>query len=119
MIPKHYFIAVILSTMNMDLPAGEKKFTYGEFLKFLGLRFLMGTVQDPRYRDYWSEQPISMFRGAPFRFFDFMSRNRFGIILQSLAYTNENPPAREDRFWEVQKMINVWNKNMDDTFYVS
>ena len=56
-----------------------------------------------------------MFRGAPLRFFDFMSRNRFNTILQSLAYTNKNPPAKEDYFWEVQKIINAWNKNMTDT----
>lgn len=119
MIPKHYFITVILPTMNKNLPAGEKNITYGEFLKFLGLRFLMATVQGPQYRDYWSEQPISMFRGAPFRFFDFMSRNRFDIILQSLAYTNENPPTIQDRFWEIRKLISAWNKNMSDTFSAS
>ena len=48
-----------------------------------------------------------------------MSSNRFDTILQSLAYINENPPAKEDRFWEVQKMINAWNKNMTDTFSTS
>ena len=63
--------------MNKNLPDGEKNVTYGEFLKFLELRFLMATVQGPQYRDYWSEQPISMFRGAPLCFFDFMAMGRY------------------------------------------
>ena len=33
---------------------------------------------------------------GPFGFFDLMSRNRFDVILQSLVYTNENPPTRKD-----------------------
>ena len=72
MILKHYFITVILPTMNKNLPVGENKITFGEFLKFIGLWLLMATVQGSQYREYWSEQPISMFRGAPFHFFDFM-----------------------------------------------
>ena len=85
MVPMHYFVTVILPTMNKNLPDGEKKITYGEFLKFLDLQFLMATVQGPQYRDYWSEQPISIFRGAPFQFFDFMAMNRFNTIIQSLT----------------------------------
>ena len=45
MVPKYYFITIILPTMKKNIPDGEKKITYVEFLKFLGLRFLMATVQ--------------------------------------------------------------------------
>ena len=87
----------MLSTMNKNLSVGKNKFIYGIFLKFLGLGFLMVTVQGPQYREYWSEKPISMFQGAPFRFFDFMSRNRFYVICQALTYThNKDPPVRKD-----------------------
>ena len=68
-IPKCYFITIILPTIQKNLPAGEKKITYGEFLKFFGIWLLMATVQGPQNRDYWSEQPISMFREGPFCLF--------------------------------------------------
>ena len=37
MFPKQYFITVMLVEMIKNLPLGEKRITYGEFLKFLAV----------------------------------------------------------------------------------
>ena len=39
---------VILPQTNNNLPAGEKHFQYGEFLRWLGLWMLMGTLIGPQ-----------------------------------------------------------------------
>ena len=52
MVPKQYFITVMLVKMNKNLPVREKRITYGEFLKFLGLRLLMATIEGLQYQDY-------------------------------------------------------------------
>jgi hypothetical protein len=39
---------------------------YWEFLVFLGIWLLMGTIQGPKRKDFWSLEPISEFLGAPF-----------------------------------------------------
>ena len=44
---------------------GEGKVTYGEFLDWLGLWFLMGTIIGPPRHDFWSIAPITAFSGAP------------------------------------------------------
>lgn len=116
MIPKQFIVDVMLVSMNQKIQPGADPISYGEFLKFLGLRFLMATVQGPQYREYWSEKPISMFVGAPFRIFDFMSRARFDIIVKALRYTNEEPPDQIDRFWEVRSLLKAWNSNMETNF---
>ena len=54
MVPKQYFITVMLDKMNKNLPVGVKQITYGEFLKFLGLWLLMAIIEGPQYQDYWS-----------------------------------------------------------------
>jgi hypothetical protein len=105
--------------MNKKLPPGVDQISYGKFLKFLGLRFLMATVQGPQYREYWSEQPIAMFKGAPFRFFDFMSRSRFDVINQCLQDTDQDPSKERDRFWEIRSLIGAWNTNIQENFSAS
>ena len=44
---------------------GGGKVTYGEFLRWLGLWFLMGTIVSPQRHDFWSIAPITAFSGAP------------------------------------------------------
>lgn len=111
--PVSFIKEVMLPTMNTTI---EEKITYGEFLKWLGLWFFMATTQFQSRRDFWSIKPISMFDGAPYRFNDIMSRNRFESILSALQFTNLQPPTYKDRFWEVRQLIDAWNLNMTDKF---
>ena len=45
-----------------------------------------------------------------------MTRNRFEKIVTNITYTNHEPPAFHDRFWEIQQMVEEWNANMDINF---
>jgi hypothetical protein len=93
-----------------------KEVTYGKFLRWLGLWMMMGTIQGYQRRDFWSLRPVEMFSSAPYRFHDIMPRARFEDILKCLVYTNREPPAFRDPFWEVRQLIESWNSNMFEKF---
>ena len=44
---------------------GLKPITFGEFLHFVGLWFLMATIIGPQQSDFWASHPIEAFHGAP------------------------------------------------------
>ena len=72
----------------------------------------MGTTHFGDRREFWSSKAIDAFEGVPFRFNDFMSRNRFENILAALTITDRNAPVFVDRFWEVRQVLSEWNGNM-------
>jgi len=90
--------------------------SYGEFLRWLGLWFSMATTHFEKSRDFWSSKAPNMFSGAPYRFSEFMSRNRLENILSYLVLTDRNALATLDRFWEIQQIVDAWNKNMAENF---
>ena len=71
--------------------------------------------------DYWSTQPVSHWKGAPFRLNEYMSRNRFEqISLFTLKYTINERPSYIDRFHEICQMIStLWNENIRNVFQSS
>eukprot|EP00980_Cylindrotheca_fusiformis_P024084 scaffold11524_cov91-Cylindrotheca_fusiformis.AAC.3 len=112
---KDFLQNTILANINERLE-GENSLTYGEFLRWLGIWFLMATIQGPQRRDFWSTAKVDIFEGAPFRVNEWMSRNRFEAILGALKYTRSAPPAYQDKFHEVRDMIDAWNANMNEKF---
>ena len=74
----------------------REKLTYGEFLRWLGLWFLMATIIGPQR--HGSLSPISAFEGAPLRLGVYMGRNRFADILSALQFTDSQPPTYLDKF---------------------
>jgi hypothetical protein len=66
--------------------------TFGEILRFLGLWLYMSTLKGFRLSNYWSSKRVSMYEGAPYRFYEFMTLKRFEAILLALSYTDEAPP---------------------------
>ena len=116
---EHLFITdyikdVILNNINKTI-VGERV-TYGEFLRWLGLWFLMATVIGPSRDAFFSNQPVDEYSEAPFRLSHYMSRRRFDKILHALRFPRSDPPAYIDRFWEVQELIVEWNSNMSKKF---
>ena len=114
--PKQFVMETMLPETNKKL---ETPLDYGEFLRWIGLWFLMSTTHCENRRDLWSTEPISEFEGAPYRFGKWMSRNRFEEILGALSFTKNTPPATVDRFWEIREIVDAWNENMDDSFVCS
>ena len=64
----------ILPQTNQNLSHGEKPILYGEFLRWIGLWMLMGTIIGPLRREFWATSPIDAFHGAPLRLGDWMTR---------------------------------------------
>jgi len=97
MIPKEYFVDVILPLTSDKLGYA---LSYGEFLQWLGIWFLIATTSGSERRDFWSMAPPNRFKGAPFRVNDVMARDRFEAILSALTYCSpDSKPAQADRFW--------------------
>ena len=91
----------------------------GEFLRWIGVCLLLSTLSGYKRSDFWSMNPIDMFSGAPYRFHEFMSSTRFELIMTSLTFTKDPTSAYKDRFWQVRKMIEAWNKHMSENFIPS
>ena len=99
---KQYVEGIIIPQTNICLQKEKHRpVSYGEFLHWLGLWFLMSTINGPDRPDFWSMGEVDCFIGAPLRLGSFMSRKRFEAILKALAITARQPPAFRDRFWEV------------------
>jgi hypothetical protein len=62
--PKAYVTEVMLPLMNEKVQLGE--LLYGEFIRWIGLWFLIATIQGPVRLDFWRKEPVNVFVGAPF-----------------------------------------------------
>ena len=109
-----YIKKVILININENI-TGDRV-TYGEFLRWLGIWFLICTVIGPSRESFFLNQPCDEFSEAPFRVSHYMSRRRFDKILNAIRYPKSGPPPYKDRFWEVRDMIKAWNDNMASSF---
>ena len=112
---KSYLQDVIIPKTN-DAMTLHKKLTYGEFLRWLGLWFLMATIIGLQRHEFWSQSPTSAFEGAPLCLGVYMGQIRFVDILSTLQFTDSQPPAYLDKFWEVRQMVKAWGDNMNTHF---
>ena len=88
---KPYVVGIIIPQTN--IPLKEEKHhpdSYGEFLRWLGLWFLMATINSPEPTDFWSMGEVDCFVGAPMRLGTFMSRKQFEAILMPLQSQQGN-----------------------------
>ena len=99
---KDYVEDVILCNINANIVGS--RVTYGEFLRWIGIWFLMATVIGPPREAFFSLKPIDPFLGAPFRVNEYMSKKRFEKILAAIRYNDTAPPAYKDRFWVLAKI---------------
>ena len=109
-----YVKDVIIININKNI-IGDRV-TYGEFLRWLGLWFLMSTVIGPSRDSFFVNKVCDEFSEAPFRVSHYMSRRRFDQILNGIRYSKSDPPPYKDRFWEVREIIQAWNDNMSSVF---
>ena len=112
---KDLILKVILPETNKRIQEDKHQpMTYGEFLHWLGLWFLMATITGPDRTAFLSMVEVDCFVGAPMQLGHFMSKKRFEVILKDLSFTSRQRPAFQDRFWEVQEMLDTWNTNMTE-----
>jgi hypothetical protein len=108
---------ILLVKTNKNL---EQEVRWGELLRYLGLWFLMASVEEDTRRKIFGV-PNHLLREqipAPttYNFSKYMSAKRFDAIIAALCFTDVNKPTYRDKFWEVRQMIAEWNKNMVDAF---
>ena len=118
-----FFLLFPKSLLETIIQETNKKLDHptnlGEFLRWIGLWFLLSTISGFKRTDFWSMKPIELYEGAPYRLNEFMSSTRFEAILSSLTLTKESAPSYKDRFWEVREMIKCWNEHMRKNFIPS
>ena len=112
---KSYLQDVIIPKTN-DAMSLHEKLTYGEFLHWLGLWFLMATIIGLQQHEFWSLSPISAFERAPLRLGVYMGWNQFVDILSALQFTDSQLPPYLDKFWEVWQIVKAWGDNMNTHF---
>ena len=114
-LPRNYLEHVVCKLTSKKL---STPLTFGELLRYIGLWLLLtkNCTGNVDRKLFWSKKPPSRKSGAPFRFNDLMSGDRFEEITSNLVFTKLEPPAFIDRFWEVREMIYEFNKNMAEVF---
>jgi Transposase IS4 len=113
--PKQFVTYTILPVMNRNAQFGMIQ--YGEFVRCLGIWFLMAIkIQGPAHYKFWEKDPVDPFVGAPIRLNEYMSRNRFQDILASLQFTDGEPPNYVDKFFRIRDLVEAWNGNMTSNF---
>ena len=87
--PLKWLEEVLLVTTNAELvKSGEKECLFGEFLRYLGIWFLMACFKGFAVVDFWSKKEISIAEGAPFRFHCYMSGKNLVCIKFKLLLPN-------------------------------
>ena len=82
----------------------------------MGLWFLMATTHFDSRSDFWSTKTIDMFERIQMRLGEYMMRTRFESIKSDLKYTYKPPTTYKGGLWEVRRLIDEWNANMDKKF---
>jgi hypothetical protein len=93
--------------------------TFGEMIRFLGIRLLMATQQGWSVKDYWSytkEQADQETCPCVYNMRSYMTYTRFRSIQRFLMYTDVRAPTFVDKFWEIRQMIKAWNAHMANVF---
>jgi hypothetical protein len=112
-LPLAYFKTTVIPATNVFL---SDPLSWDEFLRFLGLIFLMATSQGSAKREFWANDVPQLFSGAPFRLNSFMSRRRFELILRSLSFTLEPPPSFKHPFHQVNELVQAFNTHTPACF---
>ena len=107
--PISFFKDTVLPATNACL---NHPLTWEEFLRFLGLIFLMATTQGNARRDFWAAESPNYFSGAPYRLNSYMSRRRFETILKHLKFTSEAPPPYKHPFFVFSHSSWLWLRSM-------
>ena len=115
-LPRQYIANVLIPETNKSLEDTDMPLTFGEFLRWLGLWFLMSTISGVPREEFWSSSDVSMFYGAPFRLHSLMTKRRFNSILAALKYTDVPFPPFKDKIHEVRQLIVSFNSRMTEVF---
>ena len=112
-LPVDYLKNTVVTATNTTL---SDPLSWEEFLRFMGILFLLATTQGVPRRMFWAIDTPDIFIGAPFRLHAYMSRRRFEAILKHLKFTNTQPPAFKHPFHPVNELIVAFNEHSQGCF---
>ena len=112
-LPVSFIKSILIPATNASL---SEPLTWEEFLRFLGLIFLMATTQGVARNEFWANDVPAIFFGAPFRLHSYMSRRRFELILKHLKFTLDDPPPFKHPFHAVNPLIDAFNSHTQMCF---
>lgn len=96
-----------------------KDLTVEELRSFIGLLLHTGTIRINRLSDYWKTNYLFNLTC----FSQFMSRDRFQLILRCLHVsrvgTADHPEPQNDRSYKIRPIIDYFNNKMRDIYYPS
>ena len=110
---------LLLQTSAGVVNAGATLVTFGELLRFLGLRLLMAMCSGWTVDQFWNYDTIPRDQEedpCPYNFRTFMSKRYFLSINRYLVFKNVQKPAFVDKFWPIRRMIKSWNNHMAGIF---
>lgn len=93
-----------------------KSITLAELRIFIGLIIHLGTIRMNRLQDYWRTHRL--FNLPAFK--EFMSRDRFMVILRCLHFSRNPLPGQEkpeDRLYKIRPLIDYFNARMGEIYY--
>ena len=111
-----------MSNTNEAIVAlGEVELTWGEFVRFLGILYLMATVSGYKKDDFWCKDRTFDQREnhCPFRFNPYMSKCRSNLIMRELRLMGTLPPHFAFKFSQVCDLIMAFNSHMVSIFVSS
>jgi hypothetical protein len=106
--PMNIFKTTVLTATNETL---SDPLTWEEFLRFLGVLFLLATTQGVPRLLFWANDSPDIFSGAPFRLHAYMSRHCFESILKHLKFTTREIPPYKHPFYPVNDLIAAFNRH--------
>ena len=99
---------------------GLDNVTWSELLVYISLWRLSATIYTGcDRRAYWENSPVSLWKGAPYKFNEYMTHLRFEQITSTQTFTDIPFPQYTDKFHEVRQMIFKFNYHMKEVFIPS
>ena len=76
---------------------------------YVGCKLLMATVVGFSQHPFFSAAEFDKeFNPCPYRLAKFMAARRFELIDQHICFTDVQPPAFVEKFWEICQMFRAW-----------
>lgn len=120
MLPLNYIAEHVIPATNEELQI-ENQFPMNmiEMYLFLALHFVMSLNPAHQQRDFFQKKERDLFFTAPY-LGHLMSRRRFESILSCFRLRSDIPPVdHRDRFWNIRKLIDAFNENMQHEYMPS
>jgi hypothetical protein len=112
-LPINFFKTTVIVATNETL---SDPLSWEEFLRFMGILFLLATTQGIPRQMFWASDSPDIFSDAPFRLHAYMSRRHFESILKNLKFTTKECPSFKHPFHPVSNLIAAYNQHTHTIF---